>query len=183
MEKKNLEIKIRVDSFDKIKEKLADYYSGILKQKDTYYVVNDGRLKLRQEEGNTGYFIRYYRDNLLSEKISKYYTYNIPNIEEFDVIFNNAMQTKIIVEKERTLYLYKNARIHLDKIVGLPETKSLYVEIEVVIKNEEDDKKSNELMEELLIMMDLKNSEVIALGYREIVLEHEIQNIMENGLY
>lgn len=182
MEKKNLEIKIRVDSFDKIKEKLTDYYSDVLKQKDTYYVVNDGRLKLRQEEGNVGYFIRYYRDNLLSEKISKYYTYNIPNIEEFDLIFNNAMEIEVIVEKERTLYLYKNTRIHLDKIVGLPELKSLYVEIEVVINNEED-KKSNELMEELLIMMDLKNSEVIAVGYREIIFEHEIQNMMENGLY
>jgi len=183
MEKKNLEIKIRVDSFDKIKEKLVDYYSNILKQKDTYYVVNNGRLKLRQEEGNVGYFIRYYRDNLSSEKISKYYTYNIPNVVEFNLIFNNAMKIEVIIEKERILYLYKNTRIHLDKIVGLPESKSLYVEIEVVIRNDEDNKKSNELMEELLVMMDLKNSEVIASGYREIVLEHKIENIMENGLY
>jgi len=69
MEKKNLEIKVRVDSFEKIKEKIVDYFSDILKQKDTYYVVNDGRLKLRQEEeGHESYFIRYYRDNLLSEK-------------------------------------------------------------------------------------------------------------------
>jgi adenylate cyclase class IV len=175
MEKKNLEIKIRVDSFDKIKEKFIDYYSDLLKQKDTYYVVNDGRLKLRQEGVNVGYFIRYYRDNLASEKISKYYTYNIPNVEEFNLIFNNAMKTEVIIEKERMLYLYKNVRIHLDKIIGVPESKSLYVEIEVVIKNEEEDNKSNELMEELLIMMELKNSEVIALGYREIVLENKIQ--------
>jgi len=81
------------------------------------------------------------------------------------------MKIEVIIEKERILYLYKNARIHLDKIIGIPK---LYVEIEVVIKNEEEDKNSTELMEELLIMIDLKNNEVIALGYREIALENEI---------
>ena len=169
MEKKNLEIKLRVDSFEKIKEKLSSYYSDTLKQKDTYYVVNNGRLKLRQENERAGYFIRYYRDNLLSEKTSKYYTYDVPNVEEFNLIFDTSMQIEVIIEKERTLYLYKNARIHLDKIVGIPN--SLYVEIEVVIKTEEDDENSHKLMEELLTIMNLKDNEVVALGYREIVLD------------
>lgn len=31
--------------------------------------------------------------------------------------------------------------------------------------------------------MDLKDSEVIVLGYREIILENEIQNMVENELY
>ena len=132
----NLEIKIRVFNSDEIKKKVLDIqakFLGTLFQVDTYFIVGDRRLKLREEK-NKSYFVYYKRPNILGSKFSKYYIVNIP--VSFSKIIKKVASfifgIKIVVNKKRDLFIYKNTRIHLDKIDELGE----FIELETVfVKN------------------------------------------------
>lgn len=163
---KNLEIKVIHHDFDYIRKVLKEYYTGILNQTDTYVNVDDGRLKLREED-QQAYFIRYYRQNVSTDKESVYHCYPVSDVVAFWQIFASAMSTEIAVKKKRELYLYKHARIHLDEVEGLGK----FVEIEVLIRNEEEQAGSKALMDELMTLMQLEGAEVCALGYRELLLQ------------
>lgn len=169
---KNLEIKVRHHDFDDIRYVLVDYYAGILEQTDTYFNVDDGRLKLREEDNSSSsqaYFIRYYRKNVSSDKESVYHCYPVADVEEFWKIFASALTQEIVVKKNRELYLYKHARIHLDEVEGLGK----FVEIEVLIRDEQEQTDSKTLMDELISMLNIRDAEVCAPGYRELLLQSQ----------
>ena len=175
MKEKNLEIKVKAtidDFWSIINSPIEKYYIATLEQTDTYFLVPDGRLKMREEEGRKPHFIRYFRPDLSSDKTSCYTKYNVGDVDSFDRVFGCLLKREVVVNKIRKLFIYKNARIHLDAIKNLDDP--YYIEIEVVINNKEDEEKSNTLMNELLTMMKLTDTErnpIISNSYREIVLE------------
>lgn len=162
---KNLEIKVILADFTHIQKVLADYRAGILNQSDTYFNVDDGRLKLREED-DKAYFIRYYRNNVSTDKESVYHCYLVEDVQEFWKIFASALTTELVVKKSRELYLYKHARIHLDTVEGL----GTFVEIEVLIRDQQEQANSKGLMDELIALLAIDQAEVCALGYRELLL-------------
>lgn len=164
---KNLEIKIKIDNLNPLRNNIKDYYVETLTQKDTYYHVANGRLKLREENTGLKCFIRYYRNDSSTEKISNYHFYHINNKNDFDNVFADIMRVDVVVDKTRELYLYKNARIHLDTVANL----GTFVEIEVVIKTKEDELESNDLFQLLMNLMNLNDKLVVQCGYRELLLE------------
>lgn len=170
MNQKNLEIKynINVNLVIFIEETMKMYKQLDLIQKDTYYVVPEGRLKLREEAGLGSYFIRYFRPDLESQKISLYHKYPVDNIRNFMIVFGDLLKEEVVVKKSRQVFLYKNARIHLDYLPSLEHSR--YVEIEVMINNDEEEKNSNLLMNELIVMMKLEKSTIIKNSYREMLM-------------
>src|ERR1700744_2050292 len=179
---KNLEIKVGIKEWSKLShlsDLLREYYITDLHQKDTYFVVSNGRLKLREEdqhnhytnerEQSTSHFIRYFRPDLGSEKISIYHKYDVPKDSNFFTVFDGVLKEEIVVTKYRALYLYKNARIHLDLLMGVPEDKSHYIEIEIVIKTEKEEKESKALLDELMDLMSIRDYPIIKKSYRELV--------------
>lgn len=147
---------------------LNEYYVETLHQTDTYYKTTDGRLKLREEIGKDAYMVRYDRVDVAKERICKYDFFTIPDAKLFRKVFNGALQEDVVVKKERKLYIYKNARIHLDSVEGLSES---FVEIEVVIRNEEQKKNAPELMAFLLNKLSISDSDKLSKSYRELIKE------------
>jgi len=180
---KNLEVKYKVNNFGDVIVSLSNYFDCILSQKDTYYVVPNGRLKLREEakvilDGKqelTSHFIRYYRPDD-AEKISIVHKYYIDDIKNFQNVFGDIMKEEVVVKKTRMLFLYKNARIHLDNVITLHKGSEFYIEIEVVIKNEEEDFNSKLLLNELIVLMKLEKSTIIHNSYRELQLQQDKYN-------
>jgi len=132
----NIEIKIKIPSFGKyenILKSIGMKPKGLLNQKDVYYETKKGLLKLRTENGRDS-LIKYLRDEKSKDRVSNYDVLKISNnsAEEF---FNDIFKIKAVVEKERILYLYKNTRIHFDKIKKLGN----FIELESVVVK---DKKS-----------------------------------------
>lgn len=82
-------------------------------------------------------------------------------------MFSCALNVEVVVKKERKLYIYKNARIHLDKVENLPHS---FVEIEVEIRNDEEAHSAPKLMQELINILDIKTVDKISVGYRELLL-------------
>jgi predicted adenylyl cyclase CyaB len=167
---KNLELK----AFNRlmfIPEILEEYYYDTLIQRDTYFKTNDGskRLKIREEESSVrdkrAYAILYDRPDTVDEKISNYDFYEISDCDQFIKVFGGALNKEIVVEKSRILYLYKNARIHIDTVKELGS----FVEIEVVIRNDDDESKSEELMKKIVKMLNISDDDKISVGYREML--------------
>lgn len=128
---KNLEFKAQVGELDRpeklFREKGAAF-QGTLRQRDTYFNVASGRLKLRETEGRDAELIFYERDEGVPAVMeSRYSIIQVPDISLKEFLAK-ALGIRTVVEKERRLLLLKNARIHLDDVKGL----GTFIEFEVV---------------------------------------------------
>jgi len=132
---KNIELKIKIDGFKKVAsifKKIGAKFKGKLYQVDIYYNCPKGRLKIREINKRNFELIFYQRPDKSASKVSNYQILNIKaaQLENFKSIFNFALGEKTVVKKERELWLYKNTRVHLDKVSGLGS----FLELETVAK-------------------------------------------------
>jgi adenylate cyclase class IV len=91
---------------------------GWLQQLDTYFRVNRGRLKLREQD-DAAELIYYERSN---EAIERETIYRIVPIEDPDALketLGAALGVLVAVEKSRRLLVWRRVRIHLDEVPGL----------------------------------------------------------------
>ncbi len=125
----NLELKLKITPGKKIDSLLKTTkaeFKGTLKQKDVYYKFTKGLLKLRIENG-VHYLIKYLRD----EQGKRWSNYEIVKLEGKNVekYLSEILTIEAVVEKERKLYVYKDTRIHLDKVKSLGN----FLELETVV--------------------------------------------------
>lgn len=131
---KNIELKVIASDFKKIKLVLKEYgaeFKGILVQVDTYYNSKKGRLKIREINNNKFQLIFYNRPDKIGSKVSDYEVieFDKKRNEQAKLVLKKVLGEKIIVSKIRNLWIYKNTRIHLDKVVELGN----FLELETVV--------------------------------------------------
>jgi adenylate cyclase class 2 len=128
---RNLEFKARVAdllSLEKVFVENGAAFVEDLKQKDTYFCVQKGRLKLREILGKKSELIFYERQENSSTSMQSNYEIFRSDDSLLKNILVKSLGVKVIVEKERRLLKLENARIHLDQVKGLGE----FLEFEVV---------------------------------------------------
>jgi adenylate cyclase, class 2 len=164
---KNLEIKARVLSLHDAIHVVRSMHArskGILRQRDNYYHVSSGRLKLRMIQPRSAELIYYKRPNKKGHRYSDYTVLPVTDAKATDVFCAAAFGRKIVVEKERRLYLYKNARIHLDTVCGL----GTFIEFEVLVKYGRH--QAQILLKFLLEQFGIDRSATIAASYSDLLL-------------
>lgn len=131
---KNIEIKARVNNSDFLREILKTNnakFKGIDFQTDTYFAVNDGRLKLR--EGNIENSIIYYkRDNLPGPKKSDVILFKFNKDISLKNILVSVFKIQKVVKKKREIYFIDNVKFHIDEVENLGS----FFEIEVIDYND-----------------------------------------------
>jgi adenylate cyclase class IV len=135
---RNLELKVQCDeaTFAAVSARAASLGElQRLLQRDTYFTVPLGRLKLREirEEGKAPFaeLIGYSRPDLEGSRWSTYHRAVI-TASEVDALRDALASTvgeRIVVEKRRDVVLAKQTRIHLDNVNGL----GCFIELETVI--------------------------------------------------
>jgi predicted adenylyl cyclase CyaB len=165
----NIELKITLDSFDEIMtrlKKIGATEKGELHQIDTYYNSKRGRLKIR--EINKRYFelIYYERADTSGSKQSDYSVLKIKleELETMKFILKNSLGEKVRVEKKRFLWLYKNTRIHLDKVKKLGK----FLELETVVKKITSKQAKNE-HEEVIKLLNLSKYKKMSVSYSDLI--------------
>jgi predicted adenylyl cyclase CyaB len=163
---KNLEIKLKLDSFDEIIEhlnKVGASDEGILKQKDVYYGIKNGLLKLRVQNGEN-LLIKYNRDESGNDRWSDYDIMKLDgdNVEKY---LNDIFKIETTVIKERRLYLYKDTRIHLDSV----ESLGLFLELETVVTSSLEYAKK--LFDDMVEILKIDTSRQFLKSYRDLLLE------------
>jgi adenylate cyclase class IV len=151
----NLELKVRCldeAALDALAARAAA--SGAVRQRamhqrDTYFVVPLGRLKLREwrrddavglttergtpddaEVGAAGaVLIAYDRPDEAGSRLSDYLLSPVPYADTLRAALARALGTRVVVEKRRLLYLWGHTRIHFDRVAGL----GAFVELETLL--------------------------------------------------
>lgn len=131
MNHNNIEIKARCKDASFIRAYLQKHnadFKGTDFQTDTYFNVNNGRLKLRQ--GNIENSLIYYnRENKAGPKLSEVTLYPVTgNSELLKKALMQANGIKVEVNKKREIYFIDNVKFHIDEVEGLGS----FVEIEAI---------------------------------------------------
>ncbi len=164
---KNLELKIEITDFDfviKTLNSIGAEYLGVLQQKDIYYKNPNGLLKLRVMPSHSE-LIFYNRNEKTGDRWSDYKVLKIENAEEPEKFFNGVLEPEITVEKARTLFLYKNTRIHLDEVKNLGK----FLELETIVEQSLDDAK--ERFDFLVEKLRLDLTRQIRKSYKNLIEE------------
>jgi adenylate cyclase class IV len=163
---KNLEAKFRLPDLDRAREsalKLGYTERGLLNQRDTFFKVSRGKLKLREENGSA-VLIYYHRDESGPLMLSNYDIVSVTNPARLLATLTAALGTIAVVEKVRTLLMRDNVRLHLDRIATLGN----FGEIEAVIADGDDPEHSRGAVNELLAAFAIAPPDLIGVSYFEM---------------
>ena len=161
----NLELKARIASVSnavRVVHRLKAQRKGVLHQRDIYYKVSRGRLKLRTINNRSAELIFYNRPNKKGRRYSEYFILPVSDAKLANELCSAAFGQKVIVDKKRRLFLYKNSRIHLDEVYGL----GTFVEFEVLVKHGK--RQAQKLLELLSLEFDIQRTATIAVSYSDL---------------
>ena len=136
MNKLNVEFKARIDDIDSVRARirtLSPKELGTDHQRDTYFEVPSGRLKLR-EGGIEKSLIFYRRPNSAETRESHVVYATVENTAELRSVLAAALPVLGVVEKAREIFYVGETKIHLDRVDG----HGAFLEVEAPNREEAD---------------------------------------------
>jgi predicted adenylyl cyclase CyaB len=133
---RNVEIKARVADPAALRARVAPLATApplIIGQRDTFFAVARGRLKLRRFDDGSGRLIFYERDDTTGPKTSYYSMSTCPDAREMEAVLARALGVRGVVDKRRELFMIGRTRVHLDEVRDLGH----FLELEVVLRDGE----------------------------------------------
>jgi len=164
----NIEIKARVRDFDEIRqraERLSDTDVQIIRQEDTFFNTEKGRLKLRVLATDRAQLIYYLRSDQEGPKRSDYHIFETSDPENLKRLLELAYGIRGVVKKTRYLYIVGQTRIHLDDVDGLGQ----FMELEVVLQEGQSNAEGEEIAEHLMTSLEVERSHLIEGAYMDML--------------
>jgi predicted adenylyl cyclase CyaB len=125
-----VEIKARCERPDAVRGYLEDRkarFVGEDHQVDTYFVVREGRLKLREGKIENA-LIRYHRPDRAGPKRSDVALFRTSPDSSLKAVLLSALDVLVRVEKRREIWFVDNVKFHIDRVTDLGS----FVEIEAI---------------------------------------------------
>jgi predicted adenylyl cyclase CyaB len=166
-EMKNLEAKFRLSNHADAEARATELgYTrrAVLHQRDTFFRVANGKLKMREENGSA-VLIFYHRDESGPLMLSNYEIVKVADPPRTLRILAVALGPIAVVEKVRTLMMRDNVRLHLDQVARLGD----YGEIEAVIADGDDPEQSRSAVNEILAALGVEKPDLIDVSYFEML--------------
>lgn len=166
----NIEIKARSTNQDKIREILLARnaeFRGLDHQIDTYFKVQQGRLKLREGDIEN-YLIQYDRANEEGPKQSNVILYKFDPKSSLKEILIKSLGILIVIDKQREIYFIDNIKFHIDTVKDLGS----FVEVEAIDNIGNIGK--NKLLEQCLFyrnLFNIREEDLISGSYSDLLLE------------
>ncbi|UCF68602.1 MAG: CYTH domain-containing protein [Acidobacteriota bacterium] len=130
---KNIEIKTPIDDRARIETRLRELgarYEGTSQQKDTFFAVPRGWLKLREQTGRPAELISYVRSiDDAGPRGSDYDVVLVDDPRLIESLLVRVLPGGCVVHKQRSLWLVGHTRVHLDEVEELGE----FLELETVL--------------------------------------------------
>ena len=164
---RNLEAKFRLPDANAARlraEALGYAARGVLNQRDTFFKVARGKLKLR-EEASGAWLIHYRREERQSLMLSNYEIVPVADAANTRAMLAGALGVLAEVRKERTLLTRANVRLHLDRVDGLGN----FGEIEARIVDGDDSESSRFAVDEMLSALGIGRADLIGVSYFELM--------------
>jgi len=164
----NVEIKARARDFARQRlraEALTSASAEHLVQKDTFFDVPAGRLKLRELGDGSAELIQYDRDDWFGPKESRYAVFRTTDPRGLKEVLAKALGIRAVVQKRRTVYFFGTTRIHLDEVEGLGS----FIEIEVVLGPGQDTQDGSVIAEDLMLKLEIDKDDLVAGAYVDLL--------------
>ena len=164
----NIEIKARVRDFDRIRGRaaeLSDTPLQVIRQEDTFFNTEKGRLKLRVLPPDRAQLIYYLRSDQEGPKRSDYHIFETPDPENLKRVLELAYGIRGMVKKTRYLYMVGQTRIHVDDVDGLGQ----FMELEVVMQAEQNDAQGQAVAEGLMTSLGVEREDLIEGAYMDMM--------------
>jgi predicted adenylyl cyclase CyaB len=163
----NLEVKARIASVEDtidLAERLGARHIGSLVQKDTYFRVAHGRLKLREIRNQSNELIHYERGEDQNHRLSQFEIFPVEDPRTLSLMLHQALGVETVVLKSRELYLDGSTRIHIDCV----ECLGAFLEFEVPIARSLEAAEGT--MRRLCDWFAIQESAYVHASYRELML-------------
>lgn len=166
----NIEIKAKCNDHEKIRSILKSHnadFKGTDHQIDTYFNVNNGRLKLR--EGNIENSLVFYeREDKEGPKQSDVILFKSDPNSSLKEILLKSLGSLVIVDKQREIYFIENVKFHIDTVENL----GTFVEIEAIDSDGSFGKEQLlEQCENYLQLFNISKSDLISVSYSDLLLQ------------
>lgn len=145
---------------------LGAHDRGVIAQRDTYFDVPNGGLKLREETPGSPHLIQFMRANRPQQRQSSYRIVEVEDGATLRAALAESLGTRGVVVKRRRLFLWNDVRIHLDEVEGLGS----FVELEAVAPPESDLTREHRLVVELRDALLIDDDRLCAEGYADRLL-------------
>ncbi len=166
----NIEIKAKSNNQDEIREILKSKnanFKGVDHQIDTYFKVNNGRLKLREGKIEN-HLIHYQRENKEGPKQSDVTLFKSDPKSSLKEILTKSLGVLVVVDKKREIYFIDNVKFHIDIVEDL----GTFVEIEAIDNDGTFGK--DKLLEQCQFFLDLfkiSQEDLISVSYSDLLLQ------------
>ena len=189
---RNIEIKAVCENLARVRaaaEKLSARSAGIEEQCDTYFRTARGRLKLRRRllkpEGDSAgagdkhfELIWYQRPDTTSAKGSDYYLISVIDGTELRQLLADGLGILTEIRKRRTVYLWRNVRIHLDEV----EQLGLFVELEAIVDESCDEASARAKTDRLCKALEILPDQLIDVSYSDLLLSAKSSSMSDSNL-
>jgi len=142
---------------------------GLLRQRDTYFAVAHGRLKLREEEPGGATLIAYERPDAATERVSSYRLVPVVDADGLRAALSVAIGVTAVVVKRRRVLLWEAVRIHLDEVRGLGS----FLELEAVAQPGSDLVRERAQVARLREALDIRDDALREGSYADALLGSE----------
>ncbi len=172
----NVEVKANLSDIDR-QLKLAVQVAGgepeKLVQRDTFFHAPNGRLKLREIQGQTSQLIHYFRDDDPQLRQSDYIITPVSDAESMSLALQRSLGIRGVVEKVRALWIVGQTRIHFDTVKGLGD----FVELEFVMRDGQAISEGHAFATRLMEQLEIKQSDIVECAYIDLI---EQPSLFEN---
>lgn len=195
-ESRNIEIKARLgndEQFDrrvKIARKLTLTDGEIIHQRDVFYNVAEGRLKLRylkvilskgtfeyhqinrpiifpHPQDDTAQLVQYSRPDVAGPKLSQFDVMAVEEPDKLNRMLTASLGVRGEVRKVRYLFMLDQTRIHLDRVEGLGN----FLEFEVCLEPEQSVELGTMLAEQLIDVFHIEKHDLLKGAYLDDLLK------------
>lgn len=140
---------------------------GTITQRDTYFEVAHGGLKLREEQPGRPHLIQFERASEPQQRESRYRIIEVSDGAALCAALAAAIGIRGVVAKRRHLLLWQSVRIHLDEV----EQLGRFIELEAVAPPDSDLAHEHQLVAELRDALGITDERLVALGYAAQLLQ------------
>jgi adenylate cyclase class 2 len=142
---------------------------GEIAQRDTYFRVTHGGLKLREELPGRPHLVQFERASEPQQRESRYRIIEVSDGEALCVALAAAIGIRGVVVKRRHLLLWQSVRIHLDRV----ERLGRFIELEAVVPPVSDLTTEHRLVGELRDALGITDERLVAFGYAEQLVRRD----------
>jgi predicted adenylyl cyclase CyaB len=166
----NIEIKARIsrEQSEVARRAALARASGVPEnfwQRDTFYRVAHGRLKLREFEIERAELIAYERPDQAGPKLSSYVRSPCLEPKSLHEALSRSIGVRGVVEKRRQVIHIGRTRVHLDEVVGLGS----FLELEVVLQEDQSHKEAEAIAVELMRAFEIDEGSLVEGAYIDML--------------